>query len=334
MIIMRVSMMISRRHMLQATIGVMLAPASVVDVFAASTYPSRPVRVLVPYAPGGPADIIGRLVAEKLSDALGKHFYVENVGGAGGNIGMGQGARSPGDGYTVLVVPPNVVVNPALYQTVPYDPYRDFEPITIAVTSPTVLTVNPTLDVASVEDLVALVKSSAGKFSFASPGTGTPPHLIGEYFRQSLGLDLVHVPFNSAGQAVASTLAGHTPIAFTSLPPAVPLIRDGKLKALAVTSHTRSTALPDVPSMAEQGFPEIEGEGWFAFMVPASTPHEIVELLHGEIVKVLALPELKAQFAALGFATVGNSPEQAVAVFNSESEKWSRVIRAAGLHAD
>ena len=220
----------------------------------------------------GPADILARLAAQKLSEQLGKQFYVENIGGAGGNIGMGQGARAPADGYTVLVVPPNIVVNPAMYDTVPYDPYKDFDPVTIAVSAPTVLTVHPSLAVQTVKDLVALIRSSGTKYSFASPGIGTPPHLIGEHFRLSLGLDLVHVPFNSAGQAVASTLAGHTPIAFSSLPPAVPQIKDGKLRALAVTSKTRSPALPDVPSMAEAGYPEIEGEGWFAFIVPAGTP--------------------------------------------------------------
>ena len=245
-------MTLLRRQFLHLTAGSLVAPA--LSSFAlAQTYPARPVRVLVPYAPAGPADILARLAAQKLSDQLGKQFYVENVGGAGGNIGMGQGARAPADGYTVLVVPPNIVVNPAMYDTVPYDPYKDFDPVTIAVSAPTVLSVHPSLAVQTVKDLVALIRSGGTKYSFASPGTGTPPHLIAEHFRLSLGLDLVHVPFNSAGQAVASTLAGHTPIAFSSLPPAVPQIKDGKLRALAVTSKTRSPPLPDVPSMAEAG---------------------------------------------------------------------------------
>src|SRR6476620_1558208 len=211
-------MTLLRRQFLHLTAGSLVAPA--LSSFAlAQTYPARPVRVLVPYAPAGPADILARLAAQKLSEALGRQFYVENVGGAGGNIGMGQGAKAAADGYTLLVVPPNIVVNPAMYDTVPYDPYKDFDPVTIAVASPTVLTVHPSLDVRTVNDLVAMIKSNPGKFSFASPGTGTPPHLIGEHFRLSLGLDLVHIPFNSAGLAVASTVAGHTPIAFTSLPP-------------------------------------------------------------------------------------------------------------------
>lgn len=204
-------MKLLRRQFLQLTTGAAFAPILSMAA-SAQTYPTRPVRVIVPYAAAGPTDILARLTAQKLSERLGKQFYVENIGGAGGNIGMGQGARAAPDGYTVLVVPPNIVVNPAMYDTVPYDPYKDFDPVTIAVTSPTVLTVHPSLAVQTVKDLVALIKSGPAKYSFASPGTGTPPHLIGEHFRLLLGLDLVHVPFNSAGLAVASTLAGHTPL--------------------------------------------------------------------------------------------------------------------------
>jgi tripartite-type tricarboxylate transporter receptor subunit TctC len=220
-----------------------------------------------------------------------------------------------------------------MYDTVPYDPYKDFDPVTIAVTSPTVLTVHPSLAVQTVKDLVALIKSSPAKYSFASPGTGTPPHLIGEHFRLLLGLDLVHVPFNSAGLAVGSTLAGHTPIAFTSLPPAVQQIKEGKLRALAVTSKMRSQALPDVPSMAEAGYPEVEGEGWFAFIVPAGTPKEITALLHREIVKIITLPDIMEKLATLGFEAVANTPEEAVALFKTEGAKWAKVIREAGIKA-
>lgn len=322
--------MILRRQFLQLTLGSLVAPG-LSSAVRAETYPARAVRVLVPYAPAGPADILARLMAQKLSDQLGKQFYVENVGGAGGNIGMGQAARSPADGHTVVVVPPNIVVNPAMYDTVPYDPYKDFDPVTVAVSAPTVLSVHPSLAVHTVKDLVALIKAGGAKYGFASPGTGTPPHLIGEHFRLSLGLDLVHVPFNSAGQAVASTLAGHTPVAFTSLPPAVPQIKEGKLRALAVTSKTRSPALPEVPSMVEAGYPEVEGEGWFAFIVPAGTPKEIIALLNGEIRKALALPDIKEKMEALGFTALGTTPEEAAALFRSESARWTKVIREAGI---
>lgn len=323
-------MKLLRRQFLQLTAGVIVASA-LSRIASAQTYPTRPVRVIVPYAPGGPTDILARLTAQKLSELLGKQFYVENIGGAGGNLGMAQGARAAADGYTMLVVPPNILVNPAMYDTVPYDPYKDFDPVTIAVASPTVLTVHPSLAVQSVKDLVELIKSSPAKYSFASPGTGTPPHLIGEHFRLLLGLDLVHVPFNSAGLAVASTLGGHTPIAFTSLPPAVPQIKEGKLHALAVTSKMRSHALPDVPSMAEAGYPEVEGEGWFAFIVPAGTPKAITTLLHREIVKIIALPDIMEKMATLGFEAIGNTPDEAAALFKTEGAKWTKVIREAGI---
>src|SRR5258705_179708 len=300
----------------------------------AQGYPGRRGRGLAPYAPAGPADILARLAAHKLSEQLGKQFYVENVGGGGGNIGMGQGAKAAPDGYTVLVVPPNIIVNPVMYDTVPYDPYRDFDPVTVAVSAPTVLSIHPSLPVQSVKELVALIRSGGVKYSFASPGIGTPLHLIGENFRLSLGLDLVHVPFNSAGQAVASTLGGHTPIAFSSLPPAVPQIKEGKLRGLAVTSKTRSPALPDVPNMVEAGYPEIEGEGWFAFIVPAGTPKEITALLNREIIKLIALPDIKEKLAALGFTAVGMTADESATLFRTESSKWAKVIREAGIKAN
>jgi tripartite-type tricarboxylate transporter receptor subunit TctC len=325
-------MPISRRHLLAVTPALLLGRLARVE--AATSFPSRTVKMLVPYAPGGPADILARVLAEQLALSLGQAFVVENVGGAGGNIGMGQGARAAADGYTLLVVPPNVVVNPAMYATVPYDPYRQFQPISVAVTAPTVLTVHPSLKAVTTKELVELIRANPGKFSFASPGTGTPPHLIGEQFRLVLGLDLVHVPFNSAGQAVASTLAGHTPLAFTSLPPAVPLVQDGQIRALAVTSPTRSAVLPDVPTMAEQGYPEIEGEGWFALIAPSGIANDIVDLLFHESAKALQLPAVQDKLKALGFEIVCKSPEASAALFRLEGDKWAKVISAAGIRVD
>src|SRR5215475_2948233 len=274
-----------------------------------------------------------RLVAQKLSEYFGKQFYVENIGGAGGNIGMGQGAKAAPDGYTMLVVATTIVVNPTLYDRVPFDPYKDFDPVTLAVTSPEVLSVNPSLPVQSVKDLVAFIKAHPGKYNFASPGTGTPGHLVGELFRLSLGLDLVHIPFNSAGLAIGSTVAGHTPIAFTAPPPVVPQVKEGKLRALAVASKMRSRALPGVNTMAEAGYPDIEGEAWFAVIVPARTPKEIIALLHHEIVKLIALPDMKERMATLGLDPVGSSPEECAAQFRTEAAKWAKVIREAGIKA-
>jgi tripartite-type tricarboxylate transporter receptor subunit TctC len=325
-------MPISRRELLGGASALIVGPT--VGAAAATSYPSRTVKVLVPYAPGGPADILARVLAEKLASNLGQAFVVENVGGAGGNIGMGQGARAAPDGYTVLVVPPNIVVNPAMYATVPYDPYRHFQPISVAVTAPTVLTVHPSVKATTAKELVELIQVNPGKFSFASPGTGTPPHLIGEEFRVALGLDLVHVPFNSAGQAIASTLAGHTPLAFTSLPPAVPLVKDGNIRALAVTGSTRSTVLPSVPTMAEQGYRAVQGEGWFALVAPAGVPKDIIDLLFRETARALSRADVQDKLNALGFDVVIKSPEDSAALLRAEGDKWAKVIAAAKIKAD
>ncbi|MEO7402633.1 MAG: tripartite tricarboxylate transporter substrate-binding protein [Burkholderiales bacterium] len=277
---------------------------------------------------------MARLTAQKLAERLEKPFLVENVAGAGGNIGMGRGAKAAPDGHTILIVPPNIVVNPALYATVPYDPNKDFDPVTIAVTSTIVLAVHPSLPVRTVAELVTLIKANPAKYSFASPGNGTPPHLVGEHFRLTLGLDLAHVPFNGAGLAIASTVGGHTPIVFSSAPPTVPQIREGKLRALAVTSNVRSQALASVPTTAEAGFPDIKGEGWFAFVVPAGTPKEITALLHREIVKIIALADVRERLASLGFEPVGSTPDESAAQFRSEGARWAKVIHAAGLKAE
>src|SRR6266480_4646533 len=237
-------MTFSRRRFLHlATAAAVFAPR----VVSAQAYPARAVRVIVPYAPAGPTDVFARLMAQKLSEQLGAQFYVENIAGAGGNIGIGRAAQTTADGYTILVTGANIVVNPALYPHVPFDPAKDFAPITLAVTAPAVLTVNPALPVQTVKDLVALIKAHPGKYSFASPGTGTPPHLVGELFRLSIGLDLIHVPFNGGGPAIGSAVAGHTPISFGSMAPAVPLVKDGKLRALRFRARRARQRCPTCP---------------------------------------------------------------------------------------
>jgi tripartite-type tricarboxylate transporter receptor subunit TctC len=329
----RSTMKLVRRQFLNFA-GAAVASLVASPIASAETYPARPVRVIVPFAPGGPTDVFARLIAQKLSEQLGAQFYVENIGGAGGNIGTGRAAQAAPDGYTILVNGANFVVNPALYHQVPYDPTKDFDPVTLAVTAAVVLTVHPSLPAQTVEDLVDLVKAHPGKYNYASPGTGTPPHLVGELFRLSLGLDLVHVPFNGGGLAIGSAVAGHTPISFGSMAPAVPLVKDGKLRALAVSTKTRSPALPDTPTMAEAGYPDIEGESWFAVVVPAGTPKEIVALLHREIVKAVALADMKERLATLGYGAVANTPEQCAALFRSEIARWGKVIRAAGIKGE
>jgi len=297
----------------------------------AQTYPSRPVRVIVPYAPGGVTDVVARLISQKLSEQLGKQFFVENVPGASGNIGTSQAAKAAPDGYTVLVVFSSYVVNPTLFDKIPYDPYKDFEPVTLATTSTTVFVVNPSVPAQTVKEVVALVRANPGKYSFASAGAGTQSHLAGEQFRLSLGLDLVHVPFNGGGPAIASVVAGHTPIGFNSPTASVEQIKAGKVRALGVTGERRSQSMPEVPTIAEGGYPDIKGDSWVGVLVPAGTPKDIVALLNREIVKILALPDLKERLVTLGCDAIASTPEEFAQRIKSEIEIWGKVIRAANI---
>jgi tripartite-type tricarboxylate transporter receptor subunit TctC len=299
-----------------------------------ASYPSRPVRMIVPFAPGGPADIVARLLTQKLGEHLGKQFYVENQPGAGGNLGMGAAARANPDGYTLVIVSSSYMVNPSLYPKIPYDPAKDFQPVTLPAYAPNVLIANPSLPVKSVKELAELIKASPGKLSFASAGMGTTPYLSGELFKLSLGADLVHVPFNGSAPAIQSTLGGHTPFAFVVLAPAVPHLREGKLAGLAVLSAQRSPAIPDVPTIAEAGFSGQEADTLLGILVPARTPKEIVSLLYREIKRIVSLPEIKERLDAIGFVPVGNTPDEFAAISKEESTRWAKVIRAANLKAE
>ena len=297
----------------------------------AQSYPDRSVRVVVPYAPGGPTDIVTRLLAQKLSDRTGKQFFVENVGGGGGNIAMGRVARMPADGYTLLMVNPSYVVNPTLYREPPYRFERDFDTVSLAVLTTLVIAVHPSVPARTFKELVELIKANPGKYSYASPGAGTPGHLVGEIFRLSLGLDVVHVPFNSAGLAVGSTVGGHTQICFASPSPAAQQVVEGKLGGLAVTSKARSSALPDVPTTAEAGFPAIAGDNWQGIVVPAGTPKEVVDFLHRELVAIMQLPEVKERLAVLGFEPVAGTPDEFARHARAEFEKWAKVIKDSNI---
>jgi tripartite-type tricarboxylate transporter receptor subunit TctC len=300
----------------------------------AETYPSRPVRMIVPFAAGGPTDLYARLIASKVSEQTGKSFYIENVGGAGGNAGSARAAQSAPDGYTLLVTGGSHVNNQFLYSHVPYDPFKDFEAVTLGAIQPIVLAVNPSVPAQTAKELVALVKGNPGKYSFASPGVGTPPSLVGELFRLSYAPDLIHVPFNGGGPAVGSTVAGHTPASFGALAPAVPMIKDGKLRALAVSSKTRTPTLPDVPTMAEAGFPDVEGSTWTAVVVPFGTPKDIIAQLYKVLAAIHAQPDVKERLATMAFETVASTPEECNEFFKVESAKWSKVIKLAGIKAD
>lgn len=325
-------MIFSRRHVLHFALAAIMGLAGL-PAASAQNYPDRPVRVIVPYGPGGPTDIVGRVIAQKLSEQLGKQFFVENIPGAGGNIGTARAAQSAPDGYTILFGASPLVINPALYEKVSYDPLKDFEPVSLSVISPALVTVHPSVLAQSVKELVTLINSNPGKYSYASPGIGTPPQLLGELFRLSLKLDVVHVPYNSGGLAIGSTLAGHTQISFGAPPPAVPLVNDGKLRALALTSKSRMAALPGVPTMPEAGYPELVGETWFGVLVPTGTPKDIIAVLNRESVRIMALPDVKERVASIAFEPIGSTAAEFAAQMRSDSAKWSKVIRDAGIRA-
>ncbi len=323
-------MTFDRREFLSASCATLLATTAPYPARAAA-YPGKPVRIIVPFAAGGPNDLAARVIAQGLSDRLGKQFYVENIGGAGGNIGTGQAAKAPPDGYTVLAVAPSYAANPTLFDSVPYDPQKSFEAVTLAATAPTLLTVHPSVPAKTVKELIDFVRANPGKYSYASPGTGTPPHLLGELFRLTFHLDIVHVPFKSGGEAIGSALAGHTPVSFGALPPAVQHVKDGKLRALAITSSVGSQALEDVPTISQAGYPDIAADIWTAILVPAGTPKEIIELLQHEIAKLLKVPVVRDRMASMGYRPVGNTSAECAAHIAAETSKWAKVIREASI---
>jgi tripartite-type tricarboxylate transporter receptor subunit TctC len=298
---------------------------------AAAEYPDHPVKVIVPFAAGGPTDVMARLVAQKLSDELKQPFYVENRPGAGGNIGMAEAARAKPDGYTLLVASSSYVVNPSLYAKAPYDPYKDFAPITLAAASPNILVVNSSFSAKSVKELIALLKKEPGKYTIANPGIGTTPQLAAELFKLSFHLDATSVPFGGAAPAIQSAISGHTPIAFSALPPTSPQVKAGTLRGLAVTSAKRSAALPDVPTLEEAGVKEQDSETMQGIFAPAGTPKQIVDLLNKEIANAMAMTDVKEKCDQLGFDAVANSPEQFAAYVKKEVEKWAAVIKEAKL---
>ena len=320
-------MQLSRRLLLQIAALAAVSPSAM----AQPKYPTRPVRVVVPFPPGGAVDVVARPLSQKLSERLGQQFYVENVGGAGGNIGTGQAARSAPDGYTILMALSSYVVNPALYSKIPYDPRKDFDPVTLAVSTPTALVVNPDVRANTVKELVDLIKANSGKYGFAHAGLGTQGHLTGEQFRLKLGLDLVPVPFSGGGPAVSSVLGGHTPIGFIALAAAASNIKGGKLRALAITGTSRSLLLADVPTMAESGYPDIVGDNWVGVLVPAGTPAEITKLLHDEIVQILREPQMKSVLAELGYEAVANTPAEFAERIRVETDTWGKLIKAANI---
>jgi tripartite-type tricarboxylate transporter receptor subunit TctC len=298
---------------------------------AQSAYPQHPVKIIAPFAAGGPSDLIGRLLADKLSKTLGQQFYVEDHAGAGGNIGMTMAARSPADGYTILVASSSFSVNPSLYAGNPYDPFKDFAPVTLAVDSPNVLMVHPSMPVKTVKELIALVAANPGKYAIAQSGLGTTPMLAAELFKLSFKLDATSVPYNGGAPAVQAVLSNQTPIGFATLPPAYPQIASGSIRALAVTSAKRSPALPDVPTMLEAGVKGQESETMQGVLVPTGTPPAVIALLNQEIVKAMQLPDVKEKCAQVGLEVVADTPAEFAGYIKREVDKWHKVITDAKI---
>ncbi len=318
-----------RRHVLAAAIAI--SGITVPQLAHAQPYPNKPVRVIVPFVPGGATDVVARLIATHLTNNLGQQFYVENHGGAGGNIGMGLAATSPADGYTVLIISNSFIFNPFLYNKIPYDPIKDFTPVTGIATSPYLLTVTLSTPARDLKEFIGLVRANPGKYSYASSGRGTPGHLAGELFRLPLGLDLVHVPFNGGGPAIQATVAGHVQVSFNALPTGAPHVKAGKLRALAVTAAKRHSSMPDVPTMAEGGAPGTEVDITVGVLMRTGTPQPIVDLLHREIAKITATPEVSERLTFLGLDRVANTPAEFGAWVRSELPRWEKVIADAKI---
>ncbi|MSP47300.1 MAG: hypothetical protein EXQ83_16030 [Xanthobacteraceae bacterium] len=326
-------MKLPRRTFLHLAGAAAAAPA-VSRIARAQDYPSKPVRVIVPFAPGGQTDVVARLIAQKLSDRLGKQFYIENAAGAGGNIGMGRAVQAAPDGYTIVFIDAIAfAANPSLYSKIPYDAATDFDAVAIAATTMQVLAVNPSVPAQTVQELVALIKANPGRYNYGSAGVGTGGHLTGELFRTSLNLDLVHVPYGGGGPAIAAAVAGHTPLSFGSAAATIPQHQDGKLRALAVGGKNRLKGLPSIPTFREAGYPEVVCDAVVGVLAPAKTPKERITMLNREIAAAVAPPDVQERLVSLGFETATASPEELAAFLKAEIPRWANVIRIAGIKA-
>jgi tripartite-type tricarboxylate transporter receptor subunit TctC len=322
--------MISRTGITAAVLAAVTASVCV----HAQQYPNRPIRVIVPFAPGGPTDIIGRVMAAKLTEALGQQVVIDNRGGAGGNIGMAMAARAANDGYTFLLVSSSLMVNPSLYAKPGFDPVKDFMPITCVAASSNIVHAHPSQPFKNAKELVAAVKGSPGKFNYASPGAGTTPHLSGELLRLSFGIDIAHIPYTGAGPVVQAVLANQVTTGITAVPPAAPHIKAGSMRGIAVLAPKRSANIPDVPTATETGVNGIDSDTKQGFLAPAGTPKAIVDRMHREVVKLMQLPDVKERMAALGFDIVADSQAEFAKTVNDEIAKWGKAIRAANIRVE
>lgn len=300
----------------------------------AQGYPNGPVRVIVPFPPGGGVDGAGRLISQKLSEALGRQFIVDNRPGANGMIGSELASKAAKDGYTLMVNGANFVTTPSLYSKATYDPLRDFEPVALLALAPNVLVVHPSLPAKSVKDLVALARARPGQVNFAGSGSGSTPHLAAELFNTLANVKMVHVPYRGTGPAIVGLMSGEASVMFMPTTNAVPLVKAGRLRALAVTTRERVPAMPGLPTVAESGLKGYESSQWYGVMAPAGTPAEVLGLLNGHIAKIMQAPDMKQRLAGDGLVAVGGTREQFAAHIRTEITKWAKVIRQSGAKVD
>jgi len=316
---------------LAATLAILTPHAAA----AADAYPAKPVRFVVAFPPGGGTDIIARSIARKLTERLAQQVVVDNRPGAGGNIGTDIVAKSAPDGHTLLMGSAGpLAINASLFGKMPFDPIKDLTPVTLAASTPNVLVVHPSLKAATVKELIALARARPGEINFASSGHGTPAHLAGELFNSMAGVKMVHVPYKGAAPALTDLLGGQVQLMFSTMPPALPHVKDGKLRALAVTSAKRSPATPELPTVDEIALPGFEANTWHGVVAPAGTPAAIVARLNREIVAILHLPEVVERLSAQGAEAVGSTPEEFAAYIRSETVKWAKVVRESGAKAE
>ena len=315
--------------------AVLSAGAAPSVIAAGEAYPSKPIRLVVPFPAGGPLDAVARAIGPKLADAWGQPVVIDNRPGAGGNIGADLVAKSVPDGYTILEGALSThAVNVSLYSKMPYDPIRDFAPIALVAVTPNVLVVNPSLPVSSVKDLIVYAKAHPGKLSFGSGSNGSAGHLAGEAFKTEAGVDMVHVPYKGGAPAMQALLSGDTQLMFDNLANSTPQLKAGKIKALAVTTAKRSALAPDLPTLAETGLPGFDIYTWWGFMAPAGTPKEIIAKWNAEVARILATPEMKAFFAQQGAEPAPTSPEEFATLIRREIPKYAKIIKDSGAKVD
>lgn len=323
---------IARRRLLAGLVAIGVTPA---PAFAQAAYPNRPIRLIAPFPPGGTSDVLARLLAQKLSELLGQTVTVDNRAGASGNIGHEAAAKAAPDGYTILLSNSSTVVtNPHLFKRMPFDPVGDFAPISMVASAGQVLVVHPSVAATNLAEVTALAKANPGKLNFGSGGKGIQSHISGEMYKSAVGVDIVHIPYKGTIQAVTDLVAGQIQMVFSDMVPAMPQIKAGKLRAIAVTSVQRSAALPDVPTMIEAGIPGFDSGVWWSIVAPRGTAPEVINRINAELAKIMQMPDVRETYAKLGVTTQHSTPAKVTETIRAESPVMARILKAAGVEAE